>query len=180
VRERVGLQAFYTYSNEWYDQDSRYRPLVGGVVVDDPVNDWQSKTKNWYHNGGTRVNVSVIPGVLDFETAYMASFGYEKTTASGVPGANVGTGTDGGAAVDYPLVEAFLNAVTATVSWNVLENVTLWTQYRFEHYHLDDFRIDQLEPFMPTTNTNSRDIWLGQRIDSYTAHLIGFGARYSF
>ena len=125
--------------------------------------------------------MSLIPGVLDFETAYMASFGYEKTTASGVPGANVGTGTDGGAAVDYPLVEAFLNAVTATLSWNVLENVTLWTQYRFEHYHLDDFRIDQLAPFMPATNPpNSRDIWLGQRIDSYTAHLIGFGVRYHF
>jgi MtrB/PioB family decaheme-associated outer membrane protein len=181
VHERVGLQAFYTYSNEWYDQDSRYRPVIGGVVVDDPLNDWTSKTKNWDHNGGTRVNVSVIPDVLDFETAYMASFGYEKTTASGVPGVPPGqTGTDGGAAVDYPLVEAFLNAVTATLSWNVLENVTLWTQYRFEHYHLDDFRIDQLAPFMPATNTNSRDIWLGQRIDSYTAHLIGFGARYRF
>jgi opacity protein-like surface antigen len=181
VNERVGLQVFYTYSDEWYKQDSRYRPVIMGVVFDDPLNDWHSKTRDWNHYGGTRVNVSLIPGVLEFETAYMANFAYEKTTASGVPGVPPGqTGTDGGAAVDYPQVKAFLNVVTATLSWNVLESLTLYTQYRFEDYRLDDFRIDDLQPFMPTTNTNSRDIFLGQRIDDYTAHLIGFGVRYRF
>jgi MtrB/PioB family decaheme-associated outer membrane protein len=181
VHERVGLLIFYSYSDEWFDQDSRYRPVVGGAVIDDPLNDWFSDTRNWYHYGGTRLNLSLIPGVLDFETAYLLNFAYEKTRASGVPGVPAGqTGTDGGAAVDYPLADALLHVLTVTLSWNALENVTLRTQYRFEDYHLNDFRIDNLAPFIPTSNTNSRDIFLGQRIDDYSAHLIGFGAVYRF
>jgi MtrB/PioB family decaheme-associated outer membrane protein len=175
VHERVGVSGFYTYSDEWYDQDSRYRPVTNNVVTDDPLNDWRSSTQNWYHTGGVRIDTSLLPDVLDFETAYMVSYGREKTTGRGVPG-----GDPNGDAVNFPTVHTLLDVVTATLSWKVQEHVTLRAQYRFEDYELNDFRVDSLAPFIPTSNTSSRDIWLGNSISSYTAHIMAFGVSYRF
>lgn len=172
VHERVGVSAFYTYSQEWYDQDSRYRSNV--PPMDDLLDNWDSETRNWYHYGGVRANFSLIPNVLDLETAYLISIGHESTTASAVPG-----GAANGDAVDFPNVKTQLDAVTATLSWTVMEDWTLRTQYRFEDYRLSDFR-DPFAPFIPTSNNNSRDIFLGDALHGYVAHVIGFSVIYAF
>jgi hypothetical protein len=57
----------------------------------------------------------------------------------------------------------------------------------FEKFDLTDFKIDDLDPFMPNSNVNgsgvvspSRDVFLGDRIEDYKAHVFALSLIYRF
>jgi hypothetical protein len=69
----------------------------------------------------------------------------------------------------------------------VNESLTLRGGYRFERFDLTDFRIDDLDPFEEFSNVSgsgvvspSRDVFLGQRIDDYEAHIFVLSMIYRF
>lgn len=60
---------------------------------------------------------------------------------------------------------------------------TLQAEYRFEHYAMDNFKVDGLNPFMPVSNVNaagvitaSTDIFLGDQLGNYNAHIFQLSA----
>jgi hypothetical protein len=48
--------------------------------------------------------------------------------------------------------------------------------YAFEYFTNKDYRTDNLNPFMPGSNS----IFLGDKSRDYTAHIIGATVRYAF
>jgi MtrB/PioB family decaheme-associated outer membrane protein len=184
---RFGAGIHYAYEEIEYEQSSRWRtrgfvPPI--VLVDDPLNNWDSMTTDRFHTGGVDFLFVLVPERLDLDLGYLIHWGREKTKAVGPAGfvASGASTVDGGNAVNFPEVEERLQAVTATLQLHVTEMLTLKAQYRFEDYHVDDFRSD-IGVFEAGSDLNgngvaspSEDVFLGDRIDDYQAHVIGLSA----
>ncbi len=172
LHPRLSLLTYYTFQWQNYEQDSRYRPVVMGAVVDNPLNDWTSQTRYQYHNAEAIARFTLLPEKLDAEIGYLVQAGEESTDASGVPG-----GDAAGDAVDYPTVDDLLQAVSATLSWKFREDITLRAGYRYEDYNIDNFR-DELIPASLVDARN--DLYLGDVIGSYQAHVFIMSAALRF
>jgi hypothetical protein len=98
-----------------------------------------------------------------------------------------GTAADGGAAVDYPDIEDRLHIFATILSYHVSENLSFEGMYAFQKLSLEDYRVDGLDPFMPASNVNgsgvvspSLDVFLGDRVGDYAAHIFALSAVYKF
>jgi hypothetical protein len=192
--ERLGVFAWYTFEELDRRQRSRWRPVAGSapaIVVSDFVNDWKSRSSDQVQAAGLRVDVVLVPDRLD------ASVGFEIQDAKGItrsddvpgflaapPGA---LGAGGGAAFDYPTLADTLQALTTTLSYHVTERITLKGVYRYERWDVTDFRRDDLDPFEPLSNVSgssvvspSLDVFLGDRVADYDAHLFALSVVYTF
>jgi MtrB/PioB family decaheme-associated outer membrane protein len=163
IHPRVSLLGYYTYQWQQFEQDSRYRI---NDQPDDPLNDWNSRTRYEYHNGSASVRFAVLPERIDAEIGYLVQYGDEETHAAGVPG-----GAAQGQAVNWPTVNDLLQAVTASLSYKFTENVTVRTGYRFEHYDIDNFRFDNIPRLPNGAPTNGTNIFLGDTFGDYQAHV---------
>ncbi len=181
LHPRVGLLTYYTYEWRQLWQDSRFRPrnVFGNLTpVDDPANDWWSRTQFQYHNAGIDLILALVPDRLDAEIGYLVQYGAEKTRANGAPGGSGNTGPGPifpaslGDAVDYPRVQDLLQAVSATLGFHFTESVTLQAGYRYEDYDIDDFRDDQI----PAALTDGTNLYLGDVIRDYQAHILAMSA----
>ena len=193
--EWFSMSAWYSFEHSTLSQKSRWRPVSSGVVTDDPVNNWDSDSTDIVHTLGVNLDFVLIPEKLDLSFVYTFEHGDGKTEANAAAGcvpAPVtgvclpgGTIADGGAAVDYPSIEDRLQIFATTLRYHVSENVTLEGMYAFEKLSLQDYRVDGLNPFMPGSNVNgsgvvspSLDVFLGDRIGDYAAHIFALSAVY--
>ncbi len=196
---RVGAGVFYHFEQLRDEQDSRWRPRSffvpppGSILaVDDPLNDWSSTTRTNYHTGGVEMRVALLPERLDLELGYQLHFGREHTRSRGpdgfVPAAPPTTGGDGGNAVSFDPIEETLQSFTAALRLRVSERLSLQLGYYFENYDLkDDFRRQDLGPFLPGSNVNgsgvvtpSTDVFLADTLDDYRVHVMWLMARLEF
>jgi MtrB/PioB family decaheme-associated outer membrane protein len=182
----LGFSTWYTFENIRYEQESRYRPVVGGVPVDDPVNDWSSLSRDQVHNLGFDVELVLVPDRLDATLGYALQHAVGQTNSTGVPGV-APPGTDGGNAPDWPHLEDVFQNLHAVLRYHVNEKLTVKGAYVFEKFDLTNFKIDDLDPFMPSSNVNgsgvvspSRDVFLGNRIEDYKAHVFALSLLYRF
>ena len=53
--------------------------------------------------------------------------------------------------------------------------MTVKAEYRFEHFNLANFKTDDLQPFV-----SGSDVFLGDRVDDYVAHVIALSLIYRF
>ena len=181
----LGLSAWYTFENIELKQRSRWRPVVAGVTVDDPVNDWSSTSEDQVHTAGVGAEMVLIPDRLDASLAYVLEVARAKTRAVGVPGTTAVP--DGGNAVDFPDIKDTLQTFIAALRYHLQKNLTVKAEYRFEHFNLANFKTDGLDPFMASSNVNgsgtvspSLDVFLGDRADDYVAHVIALSLIYRF
>lgn len=169
LHKRVSLLGSYTYQWQQFKQNSRFRPRNFAppiVVIDDPANDWKSRTRYQYHNGEAILRFAVLPDRLDADIGYLIQYGEEETHAEGAPG-----GSPGGDAQNWPTVDDLLQAVSATVSWKFNENVTVRSGYRFEDYNINNFRFNNIPRLADGAPTDGRNIYLGDVFGDYTAHV---------
>lgn len=169
VHERVGLLAYYSFDSRKFWQDSRRRSpnFVADIgTVEGP--NWNSNTHYWYHNGGVTVRLALLPEKLDADIGYQIELGKEKTQASGGADAILGVA----AAEDLPRVQDRLQAVHATVAWHFTDRVTLRGGYRWEKYDITNFRDDNV----PASLSDGRNLYLGDSVGDYTAHIFGISA----
>jgi MtrB/PioB family decaheme-associated outer membrane protein len=162
--ERVQLSAYYTFEHGLMKQQSRERPVSGGMVVDHTSNDWTTNTKERAYSAGLSAWVSLIPGALDLDVAYDFQQGYAETHSGG-PSPE---------AVDWPTTQNDLHLFQTSLTWSALEQVDLKAFYRFERYFQDDFQRNDL----PATIGNS--ILLSTDVGDYRAHFYGLTATYEF
>jgi MtrB/PioB family decaheme-associated outer membrane protein len=179
---RVGVGAWYSFEEISYHQDSRWRPrtfIPPITLVDDARNDWQNRDKSRFHTLGTNLLVEAIVDRLDLEIGYQLHLGKEKTRDRAVPGfigtGGVGVGNDGGADFAYPDVEETLHVFTASATLRVSDPLKLRAQYRYEDFQIRDYRTDNLGPFRGRT-----DVYLGDSIEDYGAHILVMSAVVSF
>jgi MtrB/PioB family decaheme-associated outer membrane protein len=187
----LGFSTWYTFENIRYEQSSRFRPVVGGVPVDDPANDWSSLSKDQVHNFGFDVDLVLVPDRLDATLGYGIQHAVGKTNAGPgcvpAPVTCVPPPADGGNAVNWPALKDVLQSAHASLSYHMNEKLTVKGAYVFEKFDLADFKIDDLDPFMPNSNVNgsgvvspSRDVFLGDRIEDYKAHVFALSLIYRF
>lgn len=181
----ISFYSYYTYENIWSRQRSRWRsrnfsPPI--VVTDDPVNDWLSWSEDRVHNGGVGAQIALVPDRLDLDLGYTIQDATAETRAKGAPG-TTSVASDGGNGVDWPDIEDVLQIVRAALRLHVHERLTLGAEYRYERFHLDNFKTDKLMPFMAASNVNgsgtvspSLDTFLGDSIEDYHAHVIELSA----
>jgi MtrB/PioB family decaheme-associated outer membrane protein len=183
--ERLALSAWYTFENIQFKQDSRWRPVSGGVAVDSSLNDWSSTSEEQVHTAGVGADILLIPDRLDASLSYVLEIAKAKTGATGVPGTTAAP--DGGNAVDWPDIKDTLQTFIAALRYHIVKNLTVKAEYRFEHFNLSNFKTDDLDPFMTNSNVNaagtvspSLDVFLGDRVDDYVAHVIALSLIYRF
>ncbi len=185
------FSADYTYEQYNYNQQSRYRPVVGVVVTPDtPNNDWTSKSKDEFHNLGANATVTLIPKKLFFDLGYIVTFGYTtiknanvvnppatpSTSAPGVPPNNA-------TAVPWDKVFNVLQTVKVMARYNFTEKFQARLGFAYERYNERDFARDPLQPFMGGVDTSSAGItsvFLGAAQPNYEAYITSFLLRYAF
>jgi MtrB/PioB family decaheme-associated outer membrane protein len=181
----LGLSAWYSFENIESKQRSRWRPVVAGVTVDNPINDWSSTSEDQVHTAGVGAEMVLIPDRLDANLSYILEIAKAKTRATGAPGTTAVP--DGGNAVDWPDIKDTLQTFIAALRYHLQKNLTVKAEYRFEHFNLSNFKTDGLNPFMANSNVTgsgvvspSLDVFLGDRVDDYVAHVFALSLIYRF
>lgn len=191
----LSVSTWYTFEDIRREQASRWRPRGFAppiMVIDDPVNDWFSTSKDQVHAAGLRFDLVLVPDRLDATIGYAIQHANGRTRSWGrdgfapfPPGST--TAADGGNAVNFPALQDVLQSFETSLRYHVTEHVTLQGAYRFERLDLDDFRHDDLDPFEPLSNLSgsgaaspSRDVFLGNRVEDYDAHIFAVSVIYHF
>jgi MtrB/PioB family decaheme-associated outer membrane protein len=154
----------YTYDYDRLAQDLRNRP----GLPDDPINDYHTRIGGEAHNVTAESDVTLIPDRLSFNVGYLFQHGRDRTDSSGALGT----------AVDYPTVGDWLHVAHAELRYRVLEPVELRARYAYEKWYHEDFRYDGLRPSTPSVSAT--DIFLGDEVDDYQAHVISLSAVVEF
>jgi MtrB/PioB family decaheme-associated outer membrane protein len=196
--EWFSMSAWYTFEHMKLSQKSRWRPVSGAAVTNDPVNNWSSESIDLVHTLGANLDFVLVPDKLDLSFSYTFERGNGETHANGAAGCvpapvtgvclpPPGTAADGGDAVNYPDIEDRLQIFATTLSYHLTEHFTLEGMYAFQKLSMTDFRVDGLNPFMPASNVNgsgvvspSLDVFLGNRVGGYHAHIFALSAIYKF
>jgi MtrB/PioB family decaheme-associated outer membrane protein len=196
--EWFSMSAWYSFEHMKLSQKSRWRPVSGTTVTDDPVNNWSSESIDLVHTLGATLDFVLVPDKLDLSFSYTFERGNGETHSNGAAGCvpapvtgvclpPPGTAADGGDAVNYPDIEDRLQIFATTLSYHFTEHFTLQGFYAFEKLAMQDFRVDGLNPFMPASNVNgsgvvspSLDVFLGDQVGGYDAHIFGLTASYKF
>jgi len=189
------LSADYSYEYYKYNQQSRYRPVVGSVVSPDTANnDWVSKSKDEFHNVGLNAVVDLLPKKFDVTLGYTVSFGYTtiRTSNPTSPPTSPATATSSNAsAFDWDKVFNVLQTVKVVARYRLTERLQVRLGYAYERYTERDFARDPMQPFMgdyeratPTAASAPspalQAVYLGATQPNYEANVFSFLARYDF
>ena len=207
--EWLSISAWYSFEHISLSQKSRWRPAttVAGVTVvtDSPENNWWSESTDIYNTFGVNLDFVLVPDKLDLGFSYTFERGDGETKANGAAGcvgtvtspacapfgtSPPGTSADGGDAVDYPDIKDRLQVFATTLSYHWNEHLTFQGMYAFQKLSTINFRYDGLNPYMPGANvngsgfvtdpSNSLDVFLGNRIGDYAAHIFALSVIYKF
>lgn len=182
--EWLRLFGGYTFTNSEYRMRGRWRPRTFGpfdLPVDDPRNDWSTDSEDrahFLHLGGA---IELIPDRLELELSYLIQDAEAETRNEDRPGfvpASPGSPVDGGNAPDWPDIEDTYQFLQALARYHLNERWTLKGGWRWEKFATTNFKLDDLDPFEPRSNINgsgmispSTDIFLGNRVGDYSAHI---------
>jgi MtrB/PioB family decaheme-associated outer membrane protein len=170
--ERVGYSIYYTFDDVRRKQRSRERPrnfVPPIVVVDDPNNNWSSRSSDRAHNFGVTMDAILIPRLLDAKLSWDYQSGKARTRASGSMGA----------AVDYPSIKDNLQTISATFSYQLREEIELTAGYRFERFNGSKFQADD-QPLLSTFAGVANGLFLLDAVDDYDAHIFVLSMKYRF
>lgn len=172
VLERLGLSAHYSYDDARRAQRSRTRPRSFAppiVVVDDPANDWTSRSTDRAHNFGVGLELALIPDRLGAELSWELQDARASTRARGAAGA----------AVDYPSARDQLQSLRAAIDWDLGDRTTVRAEYRFERFDKTDFQSDDAPP-LSSSGATANGLFLRDGADEYEAHILALSLAYRF
>ncbi len=180
--ERLTFSAGYIH--ELVDRDLRSRGASPNLSSN--VNaDWLSNmtdTYDTFHAGG---KAALIPKVLDwtFGANYATSFGSIETRnpTANVPGNPANTVVPNNAqAKRMPDFDDQLVRLETALRYHFAKSWTASLSYAFEQFQKNDWRTDNLTPFLPQLAGTNGFIWLGNDLRNYTAHIAGVTLAYTF
>lgn len=174
--ERATLSADYGRDTFAFDLDSRYRPVVANVAVDDPLNDWFSHVDDTTDAYGLGLDLDLVPdrwtlGLearrVDSKTRYENRF---------VPG-----GSATGNAPPWPDLENRLTGGTAELRYRTGPRLELSLGVLREVYRQDDWARDVMKPWMGDVDAGAAEsAFLGWRVPDYSVNLLRFLVDYRF
>jgi hypothetical protein len=176
--ERLRLNAGYLHESGYKKMRSRSRPVVGDDALDFKDFDWITNITDTIDTAYAGVHVAVIPQVL--EAWFNGSYAYALSTYLN---RNPVAPTSGSASQDasataqrFPAFEDELIRFETAVRYHFWKNWYGTLGYVFESWRKNDWRTDQLNPFIPGVTS----IWLGNDLQNYTAHIIAASIGYRF
>jgi len=176
VSEKTSIFAGVSFERYRYRMDSRYRPVVGDQVVDDPLNDWTSTSKDRMRTYWVGCNRTVVPDKLDWDVTLSFTDGKGQVDAVGVPG-----GDSRSEPFPFPDVRYKYLALGTGVNYKVSPDRSLRFGYRLERYDETDFATDVMQPYMGTIDPSSAtSVYLGARQPDYRAHIFSLSLQQKF
>src|SRR5262245_31498194 len=172
----------YEYNFQKILSQNRQLAFVNGAVVasDFPDWDWLSDSIDTVQTAHLGANVAVIPNKLDWTitASYSNALGNVDNRNPTVPLPHPPSfaSTTNATALRQPAFEDTLIRLETTIRYWFTKQWALNFGYAFESFEKSDWRTDQLNPFVPGSNS----IYLGNDAKNYTAHLIGATVRYVF
>ena len=163
----LSLGLYYQFD---YGKAQQRSMASGSATPDSRI--WRSNAVDHGHNVGVDANVEIVPGLLDGKIAYLFQRGEADTDSRPNDPSDPGAAGD---PVDFPDIDDSLHILTTTLTWHAIEDLDLIGGYRFEDFSHDDFQTDPLG-----TNFGGNNVYLGNRVEDYTAHVFTLSARYSF
>ncbi len=182
----------YSYEQYNYRQDSRQVGFGAVPPSGSPNNNWESNSKDEFHNVGVNATVNVIPKKLSFTLGYAITFGY-TTIRNTNPSSSFtkGTATSGNAqAFPWDKVQNVLQTARIVGKFYLTEKLSLRAGFAYERYNERDFARDPMQAFMgfyeqatpglgPVT-AGAKSVYLGATVPNYEAYITSFVLRYEF
>ncbi len=168
----MSLAAYYEYDYTKRQQRSMNRSSTAQRPDAEPDRVWVSNGTDQGHNVGVDMKLVVVKDLLDARLGYQFQKGDADTDAR--PNNPNDPATAGGP-VDFPDIDDTLNILTTELTWHVMEKLDLIGAYRFEDYRHQNFQTDPLGTYF-----GGNDVYLGNKVNDYTAHVFTVGARYEF
>jgi MtrB/PioB family decaheme-associated outer membrane protein len=176
VSDRTSIFAGVSFERYRYRMDSRYRPVTGGQLIDDPLNDWRSTSKDTVRTYWLGCNRTVIPDKLDWDVSFSFTDGKGQVDAVGVPG-----GDSRSEPFPFPDMRYKHGALGTGVNYRVGPDRALRFGYRLESYDETDFATDVMQPYMGTLDPGSAtSVYLGARQPDYRAHFFTLSLQQKF
>jgi MtrB/PioB family decaheme-associated outer membrane protein len=178
--ERLSFSAGYVH--ELTDRDLKNRGAAGFDNTSSINSDWTTNMTDiadTFYVGG---KAALIPKVLDwtFGANYSTSYGTRETRLSSatLPGAVLAV--PGLLPKRMPAYDDELVMLTTALRYHFSQSWTASLFYTFEQFQKNDWRTDDLTPFIPQLAGTTGSIWLGNDARNYDAHILGLTLAYSF
>jgi hypothetical protein len=177
--QRLSFSAGYMHEVNYRKMESRSRPVVGVFALDFTDFDWISNTTDTVDTLYGGVKLAVIPGVLDlgFNGSWSYALGRVETRNPTAPVSSTAANNFSATAKPMPAFEDELIRLEIAAAYHFWKHWTATLGYVFESFQKNDWRTDQLDPFVPTAGSS---IWLGNDLRNYTAHTIAATLGYRF
>jgi MtrB/PioB family decaheme-associated outer membrane protein len=178
--ERLSFSAGYVH--ELTDRDLKNRGAAGFDNTSSINSDWTTNMTDiadTFYVGG---KAALIPKVLDwtFGANYSTSYGTRETRLSSatLPGAVLAV--PGLLPKRMPAYDDELVMLTTALRYHFSQSWTASLFYTFEQFQKNDWRTDDLTPFIPQLAGTTGSIWLGNDARNYDAHIAGVTLAYTF
>lgn len=173
---RLTLFGGYTREDYFYKMTSRYRPVVAGVTVDDPANDWRARVRDLVHTFDVGLNGILLQDKLDLDVTYSISSARTSTRTIGTTG-----GAAAGEPVDYPSLINRLHQLLVSFNYHIKKDLTTRLQYRLEKLRERDYATDIMSPWMGLFEAGSRtSTYMGATMRGFEGHTIAGVLTYKF
>lgn len=185
--QRLAIHAGYMHESIFQNQRSRSRPVDTTVSPTCPVPpcvrdfsdfDWASESTDTVETVYLGVSVGLIPKVLDWtaSASYAYALGRVQTRNPVTPTSGTAAQDATATAKSLPSFEDQLLRVETHLRYRFSKSWTARLGYVFESFQKNDWRTDNLNPFVPGVTS----IWLGNDTRNYAAHLLLVTLGYRF
>jgi len=166
------LSADYTYERHDTTQAS-----PGSATAGSSVNDFESTSKDEFHNVGLGAIVDVIPKIFDINLGYAVTFGYTTIKAQNL---NPAFTT---AAGNFDRIQNVLQTFRIVGRYRLTEKLSVRGGFAYERYNERNFAKDPMLAFMGNYDTSGGGIlanWVGATVPNYEAYITSLFVRYDF
>lgn len=175
---RLSMSLSYLHERIERRMRSRSRIVVGGVVGDFPDYDWVSNMSDTVDTITASVRTTLIPSKLEWLTSASYAFALGRIDNSNPVAPTSGTDAQNltATAKPFPAFQDELFRLETALRYHFAKSWTATLGYAYEMFQKNDWRTDQLNPFVPGISS----IWLGNNARNYDAHLMTMTVGYRF
>lgn len=163
----IGVTGFYEYEED----KSRQRSNSNGAAANqDAANDWVAQIFDRYHTAGIELDVRGIKDWIDVH------LGYDFNRSMGATDlVSVGSALQGN--FSLPNTETTRQDIKVRTELKISKNLSFGIGYLFQKYDISDFAVGSV-PFGTGSQSGQTNIYLGDSVSNYVAHVTTVLAKY--
>jgi MtrB/PioB family decaheme-associated outer membrane protein len=177
--ERLSFSAGYLH--EVIDRNLKSRganfDLVSSINAD-----WTTNMLDLFDIFHVGAKAALIPKVLDWtlDSSYASSSGTRESRLSSATLPGSALAVPGLLPKRMPAADDRLVTLTTSLRYHFSKSWTASLFYTFESFIKNDWRTDNLTPFLPQLRGTTGSVWLGDDLRNYDAHILGLTLTYRF